>query len=167
MPGSADRLSVAEGAQRAGSAKWCGDFVKASTDGLLREAITQAREPHLCTVRALISNAATATATPHPSSRTRPTTTGRPKGVVRAFSCAFIRAGLRRLVITRTHPVMTQYLGLDVSCKMTALSVVNETAEGKAASEPEALGRWLASRLLRRVASAWRWGRGSMAVERP
>jgi transposase len=42
---------------------------------------------------------------------------------------------------------MTQYVGLDVSLKMTALCVVDETgsvtAEGKVASEPGALARWL------------------------
>jgi transposase len=42
---------------------------------------------------------------------------------------------------------MTQYVGLDVSLKMTALCVVDETGgvtvEGRVASAPEALGRWL------------------------
>jgi len=42
---------------------------------------------------------------------------------------------------------MTQYVDMDVSLKMTALCVVDETsgvtAESKVASEPEALARWL------------------------
>ena len=42
---------------------------------------------------------------------------------------------------------MTQYVGLDVSLKMTAVCVVDETggltAKSKVASEPEALGGWL------------------------
>jgi transposase len=44
---------------------------------------------------------------------------------------------------------MTQYVGLDVSLKMTALCVVNRDgawlAEGKVASEPGALAGWLAA----------------------
>ena len=42
---------------------------------------------------------------------------------------------------------MTQHVGLDVSLKITAVCVVDETgdltAESKVASEPEALGGWL------------------------
>src|ERR687897_2762062 len=61
------------------------------------------RASHLRTVRVLTSNALAAAATVHPSSSTRRTITARPNGVVRAFLWAFIRVGLRQLVMDSTH----------------------------------------------------------------
>ena len=64
---------------------------------------------------------------------------------------------------------MTQYVGLDVSLKRTAVCVVDETggltAKSKVASEPEALGGWLREHAPAARRIGMETGRSQLALE--